>query len=128
MTGELDKPIGTKDNPKLSASSVVVKTVEVVQKESGKKKFRIVELGCIHPEREELITLSNIMVKKVQGNNITISKDGIWYREDTDGNLDKNCNASKLLSVYGKSSLRMLENASLNTEMEANGYLCIKAY
>ena len=132
MTNELDKPIGTKDQPKLSAGSITVKKVIVVEKESTKnnkkRKFRIVELSCLHPDKEDEIVLSNMKVKTVQGNNETISKDGIWYKEDEEGNVDKNCNAAKLLMFYNKPTLKSLENSSVITEQDSNGYLCIKAY
>lgn len=128
MTSELDKSIGTKEQPRLSAGSVIVKSVEVQQKGEGKKKFKIVEVSCKHPDREELIKLSNLKIKKVQGNNETITQDGIWYREDEDGNIDKSCNTAKLLKFYGKNSLKELENTSVVTELNNAGYLAIKAY
>jgi hypothetical protein len=128
MTNELDKPIGTKEAAKLTAGSVIVKTVEVVEKSKGTKKFKIVELNVLHPEREELVKLSNLKIKKVQGNNETITKDGIWYREDDDGNISKNCNTAELLRFYNKQSLKQLENTSITTELDSAGYLCVKAY
>lgn len=131
MTNELEKPIGTKEQPRLSAGSVIVKLVEVLLKEpkdTKKKKFRIVEISILHPEKEELIKLSNMKIKKVQGNNETIMKDGIWYREDVDGNIDKNCNASQLLKFYQKKTLKELEGSSITTELDNAGYLAIKVY
>ena len=128
MTDELDKTIGDEEPAKLTAGSVIVKTVIVVQKGEGKKKFRITELEVKHPDKEENIKLTNLKLKKVQGNNETISKDGIWYREDSKGAIDKTCNTALLLKHYGKSSLRQLENTSITTELDSNGYLCVKAY
>ncbi len=131
MTNELEKQIGTKEQPKLSAGSVIVKLVEVIEKQPAdakKKKFKIVEVSILHQDKEELIKLSNIKIKKIQGNNETITKDGIWYREDADGNIDKNCNAAQLLKFYNKTTLKSLEGSSVITELDAAGYLCIKAY
>ncbi len=131
MTNELEKQIGTKEQPKLSAGSVIVKAVKVTEKEpkdTKKKKFKIVEVSILHADKEELIVLSNMKIKKVQGNNETITKDGIWYREDADGNLDKNCNAAQLLKFYNKKNLKELENSSITTELDNAGYLTIKAY
>jgi len=131
MTNELDKPIGTKEQPKLSAGSVIVKSVEVLQKEpkdAKKKKFKIVEVGILHPDKEEIIKLSNLKIKKVQGNNETITRDGIWYREDADGNIDKNCNASQLIRFYNKKTLNELVGISITTELDNAGYLAIKSY
>lgn len=125
---ELDKTIGTKEQPKLTAGYVVVTSVEVASKGEGKKKFRITEVNVLHPDKEESIKISNIKIKKVQGNNETITKDGIWYREDVDGNIDKNCNTAQLLRFYNKKSLNELVNSSVVTELDNAGYLCIKAY
>ena len=128
MTEELDKGIGTEEPIKLTAGSVIVKTVLVAQKGEGKKKFKITELEVKHPDKDENIKLTNMKIKKVQGNNETISKDGIWYREDSQGQIDKTCNTAILLKHYGKTTLRQLENTSITTELDSNGYLCVKAY
>lgn len=131
MTNELEKPIGTKEQPKLSAGSVIVKKVIILEKESekkGKKKFMIVELEVLHPDKEETLKLTNLKIKKVQGDNETIAKDGIWYRVDEDGNIDKNCNTAHLLRFYNKKTLKELENSSITTEADSQGYLTIKAY
>ena len=131
MANELDKQIGNKEQPKLSAGSVIVKNVEVIEKQPTdikKKKFKIVEVSILHQDKEELITISSIKIKKIQGNNETITKDGIWYKEDVDGNIDKNCNASQLLRFYNKTTLKSLIDSSIITELDNAGYLCIKAY
>jgi len=128
MTNELDKPIGTKEQPKLTAGSVIVKGIAVLSKGEGKKKFRITEFEVLHPSKEETIKISNMKVKKVQGNNETITKDGIWYREDADGVIDKSCNTAALMRAYDVQTLRQFENMSLTTDLDSAGYLCIKAY
>ena len=125
---ELDKQIGTKEPKKLTAGDVIVKAVSIQQGGEGTKKFKIVALEVLHQEKEETIKISNLKIKTVQGNNETIKKDGIWYREDEDGNIDKYCNASKLLNFYGKKSLKEFVNTSIKTEADSLGYLCVKAY
>lgn len=125
---ELDKPIGTKEQAKLTAGSVIVKDVKVVTKGEGVKKFKIVEIAVMHPDKTEFLNLSNMKLKKVQGNNETITKDGIWYREDEDHNISKYCNTAKLLQHYNKTSLKELVNTSITTELDNAGYLCVKAY
>ena len=128
---ELDKAIGTKEKPRLTAGSVIVDHLEVKEQESTKRKgakFKIINFYCKHPDREEQIQLSNMMVLKVQGNNKTISRDGIWYREDEDGNVDKNCNAALVMKHYHKSSLKQFEGSPIDTELDTAGYLAIKSY
>lgn len=131
MTDELDKPIGTKEAPKLSAGSVIVKKVTIEPAKEG-SKAKIVRLHCLHPEREEPIALSNIMVRKVQGNNITIKKDTLWYNLDgkdgKEGDIRKGSVLANFMSFYQKSNLRAFENSSINTELDASGFLTIKGY
>ena len=127
MTGELDKPIGTKEATKLSAGSVIVKRIAIEPPKEG-SKAKLINFYCLHPEREELIKLSTTNTKKVQGNNITIKKETLWYNLDDDGNIKKGSSASKLMEFYSKATLRQFENTSINTEADASGYLVIKAY
>lgn len=127
MTDELDKPIGTKEATKLSAGSVIVKQVSIEPPKEG-SKAKLVVLHCLHPDREELIRMSAIKIKKVQGNNETIKKETLWYNLDDDGNIRKGSSVALLLSAYNKPTLRALENSSVNTELDATGYLTIKAY
>jgi hypothetical protein len=127
MTDLLDKQIGTKEQTRLTAGSVIVKQITIAPPKEG-SKAKIVTFHCLHPSREELVKLNNMKVKKIVGNNETITKDGIWYREDDEGNMDKNCNASKVTSFYHKTSLRQFENTSIETELDAMGYLAIKVY
>lgn len=129
MTNELDKQIGTKEQAKLTAGSVIVTEVvinELPTKKGGKVK--IAEFYCLHPDKDEPIKISNMKIKKVQGNNETITKDGIWYREDDEGNVDKRCNAAELMRFYKHTSLRSFVDSSIITELDASGYLTIKAY
>lgn len=127
MTNELDKPVGTKEAPKLSAGSVIVKKITIEPAKEG-SKAKIVRLHCLHPNKEEPIILSNIMVKKVQGNNITIKKDALWYNLDDEDNVRKGSVLANFISFYQKSNLRGFENSSIYTELDASGFLTIKGY
>lgn len=129
MTNELDKTIGTKEKPKLTPGSVIVASVEIRElptKKGGKAK--IVQFNCKHPDSQDLLKLGSLKLKKVQGNNETITKDGIWYREDEDGAIDKNCNTAVLMRFYNKSKLKDFEGTAITTEVDAQGYLTVKAY
>ena len=126
---ELDKAIGTKEREKLTASDVIVETV-LIEEHPTKKggKVKIVTFGAKHPQQEEPIRLSNIKIKIVQGNNETIKKDGIWYREDEDGLIQKDCNTAILMNYYSVTNLKSFIGQILHTELDAQGYLVIKCY
>ena len=129
MTDDLDRPIGNKEQSKLSAGAVIVQSITIDEKPTKKGgKVKILTFHCKHPEREELVKLSNIKLKIVQGNNETIKKDALWYNLDDDGNIAKNCNVAIMLRFYKKETLKQFEGQFLNTELDASGFLCIKAY
>lgn len=126
---ELDKPIGNKEQPKLSAGSVKVTAVKIKELPTRKGgKVKIVSFTIKHPEVEQTFEISNMKIKKVQGNNETISKDGMWYREDEDGNIDKKCNAAELMRFYKMNTLSQFVETFVTTEQDATGYLTIKSY
>lgn len=130
MSNELDKTIGTKEKPRLTAGSVIVDHVEIRErpKKGGGGMFKIVEFYCLHPDQDSPIMISNCKVKTVQGNNETLKIDGIWYKEDDDSNIDKNCNTARVMNFYSKTTLKAFEKQSVQTELTPSGYLAIKCY
>jgi len=124
---ELDKPIGTKEPQKLAAGSVKIEEVTIAPAKEG-SKAKLVTFHCKHPDREEQIKISNIMVKKTQGNNINIKRDALWYNTDEDGNIRKTSNLAEVMRFYKKLTLKEFENSFVSTEVDTNGFLAIKAY
>ena len=127
MTSELDTEIGTIEQPKLSAGSVIVKEITIEPPKEG-SKAKLVVLHCLHPEQDELLKLSNVKIKKVQGNNETIKKDALWWNLDKEGKIRKGSATAQCLNFYNKKTLEEFKNSSIQTEADANGWLCIKAY
>lgn len=127
MTDGLDKPIGKKEQTKLTAGSVIVSNVAIEAPKEG-SKAKIVNVYCKHPDKEEPIKISSVMLKMVQGNNITIKCDTLWYHEDSEGNVVMRSCVAELLRFYKKETLRNLIGSVVNTEQNASGYLAIKAY
>jgi len=124
---EIEKSIGTKEVSKLSAISVVIKSVTVEPPKEG-SKAKIVSFTCLHPEREETIELSAINIKKAIGNNINIKKETLWYNEDEDGNIRKSSAVAQLMNFYNKKTLKEFCDSTVNTDFDSAGYLVIKAY
>lgn len=127
MTDDLDKPIGTKEASKLTASDVIVKEVTIEPaKEGGKAK--VVKLHCKHPDKDELIALSSASVQRVNGSNKTIKKETLWYNTDDDGNIRKSGVVAEVMRFYKVDTLRKFEDLIVHTEQDTAGYLTIKAY
>ena len=128
MTDELDKPVGTKEQARLSAGSVFVDGITIEPPKPG-SKAKLVVFHCKHPDKEDLIKLSSIKVKKVQGNNEVIKREPLWYNTDDEGNLSKGSSVATVLNFYKKKTLRDFEHTAINTELDATtGFLVIKAY
>jgi hypothetical protein len=127
MTSELEIPIGTKEQPKLTAGSVIVKDITIEPPKEG-SKAKLIMLHCLHPDREELVKFSNVKLKKVQGNNETIKKDALWWNLDDEGSIRKGSVVAQLLNFYNKKTLAELKGSSVITEADSNNWLCIKAY
>lgn len=128
MSNELETPIGTQDRVLLSAGSVIVRNITIDEKTKNNKKFKIVTFHCKHPDSEDLIKISSVKIKIVQGNNETIKKDALWYNLDKEGKLDKNGNVAKVLGFYNKKTLKEFIDSPINTELDANNWLAIKSY
>jgi len=129
MNSELDTPIGTRSKQRLSAGSVIVASVTIEEKQTRKGgKAKLVVFNCNHPDREDSIALSNVKMKKVQGNNETIMKDTLWYSVDQDGNIPQDSVLAHVMRFYKKETLKGFIGTLITTESDALGYLAIKAY
>lgn len=124
MTDELDNTIGSAESSKLTAGSVIVSMVSI----KPTKKSKVVAFSCKHPDSQELITLSAAKFKQVKGNSETILRADLWYNLDKENKIAKNSKVAELMRFYGKSTLKHFEGSILQTELDSNGYLCIKAY
>ena len=131
------KGIGNKPGKKaLEAKPVVVQGRETEpifkkgtppeDKISGKVKpigHKLV-LICKHPDKEETIKISEM--KFVSGESIKTST--IWINVDADGNIQKGSTLAVLLEKALVDTTANLVGKTLNTELDANKFLAIKAY
>lgn len=127
VDNELEKVIGTQERVKLSAGTLTVKKVTVEPAKEG-SKAKLAKLWCKHPDKEELISISNIKIKKIQGDNETIMKDALWWNLDDAGNLRKDSTIAHLLRFYKKNNLNAFIETQITTEHDSSDYLCVKAY
>jgi hypothetical protein len=126
------KGIGNKESQKsLEAKPVVVqgKIAESVMgkkdgKNAGKEVGKKLVLICKHPDREEPIKLSTMMY--IVGT--TVKSSTIWIKLDEDGNIEKGSLVSTLLEKYQVKTLNELDGKTLQTQMDTNKFLAVKAY
>ena len=119
---ELETPIGNKEPETLKAEKV--KVVDIKIEPVGEKKMDKVVFTCKHPAREENITISK--VKYVRNDKIQVS--GSWFTLDEDKKLQKGSAVVKLLNFYAVNILVDLIGKELETDVDSEGYLCLKAY
>jgi len=126
----LDVGIGIKEPVTLKPAKVAVQNVRAEPKkklDSDKIVGELIILQCKHPNREELIELSNA---KVLGANDKIKLSALWFNKDDDGKLAKKSTASQVLRHYNVSNYGELVGKEIDTvvQSESNTFLCIKAY
>lgn len=127
MTQEkLDKQIGNKESVKLQAGSYMVKAVsiEAVKKKTGELVGDKLILSIQHPDAQDLVALSSVAYLK----NRQLTQSAMWYQEDVDGNIPKNSALAETMRFYKVTSPRQFESKVINVEVDAKGYLCVKAY
>jgi hypothetical protein len=126
------KGIGNKEGQKsLQAKPVIVqgKLAEPVigkvgSKNAGKEVGKKLTLVCKHPDKEEAIKISSMMF--VSGK--TVKTSTIWINLDEDGNIQKGSLLAILLEKYQVKNVNELEGKTLQTELDENKFLAIKAY
>jgi hypothetical protein len=128
----LTKGIGTKESQTaLLAKPVVVVGVTIVpvmgkkdSKNVGKEVGKKLVLICKHPDREENIKISSMSY--VSGK--TLKNSSIWLKLDDDGNIQKGSLIAAILEKYQVPNIVSLDGKTLQTELDENKFLTIKAY
>jgi len=126
------KGIGNKEGQKsLQAKPVVVmgKVAEPVlgkvgSLKAGKEVGKKLVLICKHPDKEELIRISELIF--VAGK--TVKTSTMWINLDEEGNIQKGSIIANLLTKYGAANVNALEGMTLQTDLDENKFLAIKAY
>ena len=120
--------IGTKEPVTLKPKKILVKNARLDPKEKdGKVVGELIVLSCKHPDREELIEVSNA---KTLGAGDKVKLSALWFNKDEDGKLAKKSVASQVLRYYNVNSFGELIGHEVDTvvQSESNNFLCIKAY
>lgn len=126
------KGIGNKEGSKsLDAKPVVVqgKVAEPVMgkagsKNAGKEVGKKLSLVCKHPDKEEPIKISSMVF--ISGK--TVKSSTMWINLDEDGNIQKGSTVAMLLQKYQLPNVNAIEGKTLETELDENKFLAIKAY
>ena len=116
--------IGTKEmeNTKLEPKTLKIVSYEIKPIESVANDK--VEFEVKHPDREDNIKISSVAFladKKVKTS-------GTWMTLDDEGNIQKGCALAQLLGKIGAANLKEVKDKTCESELDAKGYLCFKAY
>jgi len=117
---ELNLGIGTKETVALKPAKVKIEKVSIEPAGKGKKVVCEVK----HPDKEETIKISEL--RYIKGTEVVVS--GTWINEDEDGLIRKGSALANLLNFLGCKTIKELVGKEPNTELDAKGYLCFKAY
>jgi len=118
---ELEKGIGNIEPEILKPAKV--KIVKVELKEI--KKMKKLVCSVKHPNREETIDISRV---KYIGKGDKVSTVGLWYMEDSEGNIQKGTALAEFLIFNVAKNIKQLEGKEIETIAEDSGYLCFKSY
>ena len=81
-------------------------------------------LLCKHPDKEELVKISEMVM--IAGK--TIKTSTMWINADEKGDVEKGSIIATLLEKYQAKTVNDLEGKTLQTELDENKFLAIKAY
>jgi len=119
---ELEIGIGTKEATTLKPAKVKIASVSI--EAVGEKGNKKVVCEVKHPDKEELIKISAVAYRKANA----IENSGTWLNQDEDKLIRKGSALAVFLEVVGVNSIKELEGKDADTELDAKGYLCFKAY
>ena len=119
---ELEMEIGTKESVSLKPAKVTVReaTIETVGEKGNKK----VVLSVKHPDKEELIHISQL--KYVKGNQIVES--GTWLNLDEDKKIRMGSALAVLMEKFKAKTINGLVGQEIETVLDSKNYLCLKVY
>lgn len=127
-TDILNKEVGTKEIETLKAVDVTIKGINVIDVFKRGSETEVVGkklvLSCKHPDREELIKISQIKFLKGE----VVKTSTIWVNMDSDDQLQKGSTVDMILKMFKVTKLSEGLEKTLPTDLDAAGYLCIKAY
>ena len=118
--------IGSTPTPKLTAKKCVVESQEDELVEKAKATKAVFYLK--HPDKEEAIKTSNVVVTRERKGKKEIVSLATWYNLDSKGLIQMDSALAKLLSFYGVNNAMEMIGKEVDTEVGTDGYLAIKAY
>jgi len=120
----LTAKVGDKDLPTINPDKVKILDASLQPKKDG--RYNLLNLGCRHPEKEEIMNLSKIKIQ--EGEKLkTLS---LWVSMDDDGQVQKGSSIAILLDFLGAENMKALEGKEIMTvkESEESKYLVLKCY
>ena len=122
----LEKGVGNIEMTSLKPAPVVITGMRIDSKEkNGKHIGNIVKFICKHPEKDELIEIGQVKYLK----NDTVKYSGTWINFDEEQNIQKGSAVAILLDFCKVANLKELDGKTdVQTDMDKNGFLCLKAY
>ena len=120
---DLEIGIGTKESISLQPATVKIENAEI--EKVGDKGNEILKCSVKHPEKEELIKISEAKYENKDGK-LVIS--ALWVNKDDDGLLRKGSTLAVFLNSQGAKTPKELIGKEVETLLDEKGYLAFKAY
>lgn len=118
--------IGTKEQASLKPGTCEVVNTDI--EEVGDKKARKAVFFVKHPDKQEPVKMSSVVVMRKRKDKKEILTLGTWANLDEDGLIQKDSPLAMLLTHYGAKNLTEMINKKVETEQGNDNFLAIKAY
>ena len=119
--------IGTKEIKKLEPKPCKVLGVGMVALNNKKHPGKMIEkivFKCEYPGRESPIEFSDCEL--IQNKEVIIKP--TWYFEDEDKNIQQGSTLANVLLFYNAPTLKDMVGKTVQTALDARGYLCLRVY
>ena len=105
-------------------AKVKVVDVKIEEVKFGSKTTDKVVLAVKHPDREETVAMSKAKVLKKD----KVVTSGIWFVQDSDGNIQKGSTLAEVLIYAAIEKPSQLKDKEFDTVPDEDGYLILKCY
>ena len=119
----LNLETGTKELVALEPKVVKIEKVYIV--EVGDKKNKKATFEVKHPDKEEIIKISQVKYEQKGGKLVVV---GTWANLDEDNLLRKGSALANFIEFCDAKVLKDMEGKEVPTVKDEKGYLCFKAY
>lgn len=119
--------IGIREGQILKPARCLIENADLELVGEGAKANHKVVFSVKHPDKTDgTIKISSAKIEEKKSKKLRVN--GLWYKLDEDKKLLKNSTISMALTYYGAGNIAEMIGKTIETLLDDDGYLTIKAY